>query len=162
MSHTVVLDGGWSTTGQAEHALHQMVARLGLRVSTACTSFLREPSRVIVRAELDRPLPAGDASAVRVLTSDVGPVAGRAFVFAGSEGLNGVLAVGVLTTRTAIDDVVSMGGSPVDPGTMLNTQGFVRPVYRDGRLVLHTRPAIGGVVVPFEQPNPTPCCADHA
>jgi len=29
-------------------------------------------------------------------------------------------------------------------------------------MVLHVRPAVGGVVVPFEQPNQTPCCADHA
>ena len=31
----------------------------------------------------------------------------------------------------------------------------------DGTVTLVLRPAVGGVLVPFEQPNPTPCCADH-
>ncbi|NUR09424.1 MAG: hypothetical protein HOQ22_00255 [Nocardioidaceae bacterium] len=38
--------------------------------------------------------------------------------------------------------------------------GFVRPLVQSGRVVLHVRPAEQGWV-PFEQRDPTPCCADH-
>ncbi|MEU7298253.1 hypothetical protein AB0A76_34535 [Streptomyces exfoliatus] len=30
-----------------------------------------------------------------------------------------------------------------------------------GELVLAAMPAAGGVLVPFEMPDPTPSCADH-
>ncbi|MFE9727753.1 hypothetical protein ACFYQ5_30350 [Streptomyces sp. NPDC005794] len=41
------------------------------------------------------------------------------------------------------------------------TREFVRPQWRDGELVLAAMPAVGGTLVPFEVPDPTPCCADH-
>jgi hypothetical protein len=168
MTATVMLDGGWTTTREAEHALHDAVARLGLRPLTACTQFLTDPGRVAVTVELESPAPAelsaliapADLAAAAVTAHQDGS-AGRAFIFPGSEQLLGVLRVGDLMARTTIDDVLLMGGVPVNRDSDLDTQGFVRPVFRGGRLVLLTRPGIGGVVVPFEQPNPTPCCADH-
>ncbi len=54
-----------------------------------------------------------------------------------------------------------LGGTPIAGDVVLDTQDFVRPVYSGGALVLHVRPGMHGVVVPFEQPNPTPCCTDH-
>lgn len=41
------------------------------------------------------------------------------------------------------------------------TRDHVRPQWQDGELVLTLMPAVGGVLVPFEVPDPTPCCADH-
>jgi hypothetical protein len=160
---TVILDGGWSTTSEAEHALHETTARLGLRARLACTEFRRAPNRVVVLLELDGPPPADLATQpdLTVELAEDGVEAGRAFVFPGSEALTGVITVGDLLARTAVDEVLRMGGVPVDPETELETQDFVRPVFRDGRLVLHTRPGAGPAVLPFEQPNPTPCCAEH-
>lgn len=174
MTATVVLDGGWSTTSQAEHALHESAARLGFRPRTACTEFRTDPARVVVLVELDDPPPAGLITESVTESGGPAPVAGsvagtgsavttgRAFVFAGSPTLTGVLRVHDLLYRSAIDDVLLIGGTQVGPGVEVDTQDFVRPVFRDGRLVLLTRPGAGARVVPFEQPHPTPCCADHA
>lgn len=49
----------------------------------------------------------------------------------------------------------------VAAGQRVDTQGFVRTHLVEGVVRLVVRPAVGGLVVPFEQPNPTPCCADH-
>jgi hypothetical protein len=67
----------------------------------------------------------------------------------------------VLAT-SAIDDVVVIGGAPPSPHLRVDTQEFVRPHFVTGRLVLHTRPAASADLVPFEQPEQTPCCTDHA
>jgi hypothetical protein len=166
---TVLLDGGWSTTSEAEHALHATAARLGLRPRTACTEFRTAPNRVVVSLELPGLLPAelielpefsqSSAHGEAGLTS--GLSSGRAFIFPGSETLTGVIGVADLLTGSAVEAVLMMGGRPADPQAELDTQDFVRPVYRDGRLVLLTRPGVGDRLLPFEQPNPTPCCADH-
>ncbi|MGC0429432.1 hypothetical protein RKD32_005787 [Streptomyces sp. SAI-195] len=54
-------------------------------------------------------------------------------------------------------------GTPDEPApdTRLVTRDHVRPHWQDGRLVLAAMPAVGGTLVPFEDPDPTPCCADH-
>jgi hypothetical protein len=166
MTATVLLDGGWSTTSEAEHALHQVAARLGLRPRTACTEFRTAPNRVVVSFELPGPLPAELIELPEFSESSTAAEPGardqaRAFIFPGSDTLTGVLPVAELLSGTAVEAVVMMGGLAADPQAELDTQDFVRPVYRDGRLVLLTRPGTGDRLLPFEQPNPTPCCADH-
>ena len=42
----------------------------------------------------------------------------------------------------------------------ITTHDFVRPRVQGGRLVLTVQPGEHGYA-PFEQPDPTPCCADH-
>jgi hypothetical protein len=155
MATTVVLDGGWPTTREAEHALHETVARLGVRPRTACTEFRTAPGRVVVTLEFAGPRPLGLDAAE---PAEGGSTGGRAVIFPGSDTLTGVIRVGDLLARTAVGAVLRMGGVPVEPDVELDTQDFVRPVFRDGELVLLTRPAADGRVVPFEQPNPTPCC----
>lgn len=44
----------------------------------------------------------------------------------------------------------------------MGTRDFVRPQWIGEALTLLVQPARDGRVVPFEGPNPTPCCADHA
>jgi hypothetical protein len=166
MAATVLLDGGWSTTSEAEHALHARAARLGLRPRTACTEFRTAPNRVVVSLELPGSLPAElierpEFSESSTSDQPVGPSQGRAFIFPGSDSLTGVIPVADLVSSTAVEAVVMMGGLAADPQAELDTQDFVRPVYRDGQLVLLTRPGAGDRLLPFEQPNPTPCCADH-
>ncbi|WP_307678107.1 hypothetical protein [Streptomyces sp. V4I2] len=41
------------------------------------------------------------------------------------------------------------------------TWDHVRPQWQQGELVLTAMAAVGGTLVPFEVPAPTPCCADH-
>ena len=86
---------------------------------------------------------------------------GRAVIFAGSDRLTGRLTVAQVLEISAVDRVEVLGSGPADPVATLDTRDFVRPRFRDGELVLTTTPAAGGVLVPFETRDPTPCCADH-
>jgi hypothetical protein len=56
--------------------------------------------------------------------------------------------------------VRALAGVIPSPDDCVDTQDFVRPRIQNGRLVLTVQPGMRGYV-PFEQPNPTPCCADH-
>lgn len=94
------------------------------------------------------------------VAAHAGRTGGRAFRFPGWEALTGVLRVGELVALGAIDEVAVVGGPAPAEDARVDTQEFVRPVYRGGRLVLHLRAAAGGYV-PFEQPDPIPCCTDH-
>lgn len=102
-----------------------------------------------------RPVLAEVLDAHRARTS------GRAVVFPGSTTLTGTVTVADVVAGTAIDRVQVLGAPEPDGATALVTRGFVRPRWVGGRLVLHAQPAVGGVLVPFETPDPTPCCADH-
>jgi len=137
-------------------------------VVSACTHVAAGPDgvpRVVVTLEVAGRAPADAHVASPALAGQVaahaGRSAGRAFRFPGWELLTGVLTTGELVERTAIDEVAVVGGPPAAPDARVDTQEFVRPAYRGGRLVLHLRPAAGGGYVPFEQPDPIPCCTDH-
>jgi hypothetical protein len=161
----VALDEGWADTVAAEHGARESVAALGLPVVSACTHVASDgdAARVVVTLELAGE--PGDAPAASGLEAQVAAHAnresGRAFVFPGSELLTGVLTVAELVASSAVDEVAVVGGPPPEPGARVDTQAFVRPLHRAGRLVLHLRPAAGGYV-PFEQPDPMECCTDHA
>jgi hypothetical protein len=86
---------------------------------------------------------------------------GRAVVFPGSTSLVGTVTVADVLAGTRIARVQVLGASEPDPRTFLVTRGFVRPRWTSGQLVLHVQPAVGDVLVPFETPDPTPCCAAH-
>ncbi|MFF5292873.1 hypothetical protein [Paractinoplanes globisporus] len=86
---------------------------------------------------------------------------GRAVVFPGSDKLVGPLTVGELLEVSAIDKVEVLGSGAASPDDRLDTRDFVRPQFRSGELILTATPAAGGVLVPFETRNPTPCCANH-
>ncbi len=127
----------------------------------ACTHLVAEPHRHVAvsltttgRYETDPSLAAA-AAAARDGRS------GRAVIFPGSADLTGTLTVGEVLTRSSIDRVEVLGGGVADDDAVLDTRDFVRPQFRDGELVLTTTPAAGGVLVPFETRDPTPCCANH-
>jgi hypothetical protein len=90
------------------------------------------------------------------------PEGARAVVFPGSDRLTGVVTVQDVLGKTAIERVTLLGGGDPPPGQELDTRDFVRPQWTEGRLTLVVQPASEGRLVPFESPNPTPCCADHA
>lgn len=135
---TSCFEGGWATTEQAE----QEFTDLDLPDSLACTHFVPGCPEAVVSTGI---LLEG----------------GRAFVFEGSRSLPRVLEVDDLLARTPISGVRAVGGGDISGADLIDTQDFLRPVVTGGQLVLHLRPAAEGCWVPFEQPHPTPCCADH-
>lgn len=137
--------GGWTSTHDAEHAFRERHAT-GSRATYAGTVFV--PGRTEVEIVV-----GDDPSAL--------PEGTRLFVFPGHHLLVGALAAGDLVDGTGIDEVRGVGGLDPAEDALVDTQDFVRPRVEDGRLVLHVRPSAEGLLVPFEQPNPTPCCADH-
>jgi hypothetical protein len=90
------------------------------------------------------------------------PEGARAVVFPGVDALTGVLTIQAVLDSSAIEHLRVLGGGEPDPATELDTRDFVRPLWSDGALTLVAQPAAGGRLIPFESPNPTPCCADHA
>ncbi|MCU7724293.1 hypothetical protein ODJ79_11255 [Actinoplanes sp. KI2] len=164
MSVTVLgYDLGHRGTVEAEHWLTSLVESPvpGL---VACTHLVHGPApRVVVTIAGASPAvsPSGSEAATAAVADHLAGRAGRAVLFPGVRELTGTLPVATLLAVSAIDEVVVLGGPPHGPDTLIDTRDFVRPQYRDGRLVLMATPAPGGLIAPFEVPNPTPCCANH-
>lgn len=156
----------WRTTREAEQTMLALAGRTEEGPAYLATHFAG--GAVLVTAE-------SRAGAVEVVGGGLATSAGedlaalhrerrggRVFRFPGLDALTGTTTVAEVLQDTAIDDVVMVGHrEPLTPDAVLDTQDFVRPHFRDGRLVLVVRPAADGVVTPFEQPNPTPCCTNH-
>jgi hypothetical protein len=106
--------------------------------------------------------PALARTALSAATDRAAGEDGRAVRFPGIELLTGTVPVADVLEHTAIDEVRVLAGGTLPPDAVLHTRDFCRPVYAEGRLVLHVLPAGPGAVAPFEVPNPTPCCPDHA
>lgn len=154
----------WRTTRGAEHATAEEVRHSG--VVSAATHFSTESPAVLVTI-------ADVSGTITVLGSDdpdeqdelrgrhLLQTSGRLFAFPGGEALQGRTSVARLLDLSAVDEVRLVGSpAPVEPAVVVDTQGFVRPTMQDGLVRLVLRPAADGVLVPFEQSNPTPCCAD--
>jgi len=89
------------------------------------------------------------------------PEGARQVLFDGATTLTGTIPVAKVLADSAIDSVVILGGLAAVPEMLIDTRNFVRPIWRNGTLTLVTQFARNGVLVPFEPPNPTPCCHDH-
>lgn len=155
----------------ADHLLRTLASGLGLTGAEdvfGCTHLVRDGRP---RVALSFALPAQgarDAARDRLtdqgyeVTDGVPDEAGRAVLYPGAASLTGTLTVAELLARTAIDRVTVLGAQePPAADTALVTRDHVRPQWQDGELVLAAMPALGGTLVPFEHPDPTPCCADH-
>lgn len=103
--------------------------------------------------------PHGITGARAALAAQASGVTGRAVVFPGVDALRGTLQVSRVTETSAVEQVLSLGG-PFAPDTPLVTRDHVRPYRQGGRWVLAVQPAIGGALVPFEDPAPKRCCQD--
>lgn len=171
------LDLGHESERAAEHWLYDLVQQLGRPAgAVACTHLTHSPvphvaaslalPRGAVAAELLAALPPVAPelrrAAEHAAAAHAAGLAGRATVFPGVERLTGTLPVAELLDVSAIERVTVIGGAPAGPDTLVDTRDHVRPQWRDGVLTLITTPAPGGRIAPFEVPNPTPCCADHA
>ena len=169
MTSTVIgLDGGWPDVLTAEHALAAVVERLGPdAVRVACTHLTRVGGpRVVLSVEvteattLPPDLTGGDAAA-EAAAAHRERRSGRAVHYPGQEQLIGVRAAAEIVALSAIERVVAVLAPPVRPAALVDTRGFVRPEWLDGALTLRVAAAAGGLLAPFEIPDPTPCCADH-
>jgi hypothetical protein len=88
--------------------------------------------------------------------------AGRAVVYPGVEHLTGTVTVGEVLARSAITRIAVLGSPPgPDAAARIATRDHVRPEWRGGELTLTLVPAAGGLLAPFEVPNPTSCCSYH-
>jgi len=159
----------WTSVRAAERGFAELVAlqRAPGDVVRVCTHLAPATSTVLVTVEvagggvdvLGTGSPDDVAAAVRHHTDRTG---GRAFDYGGRADLVGVMSVGELVARSDVDEVVLIGARErVGDDVPIDTQAFVRPLHDGGTLRLVVRPAPGGTVVPFEQPDPTACCDDH-
>lgn len=100
------------------------------------------------------------AGAARAAAEHEARTGGRAVLYPGSKAVTGTLTVARLLEVSAVDRVTVLGAPEgPSPEAKLVTRGHVRPEWREGLLVLAAMPAAGGTLVPFEVPDPTPCCA---
>ncbi|BDD75684.1 MULTISPECIES: hypothetical protein [Streptomyces] len=163
------IDTDATTLREADHLLQALAAELDLPEGVfGCTHLVRDgrprvalslaaEAEPVLRTARDRLTARGHE--VRDGTWDE---TGRAVLFPGAAALTGTLTLAELLARSAVDRVTVLG-TPDEPSpdTRLVTRNHVRPHWQDGRLVLAAMPAVGGTLVPFEDPDPTPCCADH-
>lgn len=153
----------------ADHLLLELMAELALPEDVfGCTHLLRgDRPRVALSLTLpDEPLLRTAREALVGQGHEVTPglpdAVGRAVAYPGSAALTGTLTIAELLAGSAIDRVTVLGApDPPPPASRLMTRSHVRPHFQSGELVLSAMPAVGGVLVPFEVPDPTPCCADH-
>jgi hypothetical protein len=159
-------------------ALTHMVSgddRPHVAVSLTSAADLADPIRAIVadrnvglavtRAGASEPELAGPSRLVRgAYVAAVGAAlgtTGRVVCWPGHEQAHGVLPAGELRARCGIDQLEGVGGVPVEDDTLVDTLDFLRPVRRDGRLVLQVQPAADNLLIPFELQHQQNCCADH-
>ena len=86
---------------------------------------------------------------------------GRVVSFPGQDVVTGAVTVGDLVATTAVDAVVGLAGTVVGAVDVVDTAGWVRPRWNDGRLELLVERGAGGVLRPFEQRRQVACCASH-
>ena len=167
--YALTVDPGLRELRAADHLLQELAARLALPEGAfGCTHLVRgdRPRVVLSLTVPSEPLLSTVRERLTARGHDVRDglpdSEGRAVLYPGAAALTGTLTVAELLMRSAIDRVTVLGVSgPPAPGTTLMTREHVRPQWRDGELVLTAMPAAGGALVPFEVPEPTPCCADH-
>jgi hypothetical protein len=131
----------------------------------ACTHLVREPFPHVAVSLIGTSSLSGVVETQPALraAADLAAVSasGRAVIFPGVENLVGTLRVADVLALSAIERIEVLGAEVAVPEMLLETNDFVRPQYRDGRLILTAMPSVGGRLVPFETRNPTPCCAAH-
>ena len=181
------VDAGSGSLREADHLLLDLVRWFGLpEAVTGCTHLIRT-GRPHVAVSLSLPaetcaaldlaaLPDGMSAVLgaerRGTSADLLDGAGRAVtqhgrtgravVFRGASRLTGTVTVREILDDSIIDRVtVLMGGDPT-PDVRVETRDHVRPEWQNGRLTLLTMPAGNGLLAPYEVPDPTPCCSDHA
>ncbi|WP_050346617.1 hypothetical protein [Arsenicicoccus sp. oral taxon 190] len=156
-SGVTALPGWWSSVHQAEQQALQSLR--GSDVRTACTHVTDGIALVTVELGPGQPSPGTQHGHDRWATLARDAVAdhqahfgGRLFVFQGQCELTGSLSAADVIERTVIDELVVPGHPGRIPGTArVEGLDFVRPVFRQGSVVLTLRPTGPGVFQPFER-----------
>ncbi|GAA0576010.1 hypothetical protein HPO96_15665 [Kribbella sandramycini] len=125
----------------------------------------REAGLAVTRPGASQPELAGPSQLVRgayvaAVEAALG-TAGRVVRWPGHELGRGVLPAAELRARCGIDYLEAVGGLPITDDSLVDTLDFLRPVRREGQLVLQLQPAAGNVLIPFELQHQQKCCADH-
>ncbi|CAM3528460.1 hypothetical protein KIPE111705_12665 [Kibdelosporangium persicum] len=128
----------------------------GLAADIVCTQVDRSSTVATVAMTARLVGPPEQLDGVEITTAETG-ASGRCVRFPGQSGLTGVHSIAEITAASAIDEVVAVGNQ-VTPDILVDTRGFLRPEYQDGRLVLLVEPAAGGMVRPIEIEQPHQCC----
>lgn len=168
-SYAFWVDTSVSDLRTADHLLVRLAAELALPEGTfGCTHLVRgDRPRVALSFTLaSEPLLRTAEERLAAQGYEVTPglpdAVGRAVLYTGAGTLTGTVTVGELLARCAIDRVTVLGSQDQPPaGQPIVTRDHVRPQWQGAELVLAAMPAVGGTLVPFEVPDPTPCCADH-
>ncbi|MFD5625148.1 hypothetical protein [Streptomyces sp. NPDC127072] len=167
--YVIGVDTQVSALLEADHLLQALAAELALSEGAfGCTHLVRgDRPRVALSFAIPSPT-ALDSVRERLaakgyeVTPEAPDAVGRAVLYPGVAELTGTVTVAELLSGSAIDRVAVLGSAePPAPELVLVTRDHVRPQWCDGELVLTAMPARGGTLVPFEVPDPTPCCADH-
>jgi hypothetical protein len=173
---------------EAEHVLHELLAsvtgpvvacthvvsggdRPHLAVSMTgsaeldTTPLTHEVGSAVIRPGAAEPVVAGPSHLVRgayvaAVEAALG-TAGRLVRFPGQDQARGVMMAAELRERCGIDQVEALGGIAVADDSPIDTLDFIRPVRRNGQVVLLVQPAAGGLLIPFEVEHQQKCCADH-
>lgn len=185
----IAIDAGSEDVAAADHllyglveaveqpvvALTHLVAGPHVAVSLTSAADLADPIRAlladqpvglaITRPGAGEPELAGPSRLVRgayvaAVEAALG-TSGRAVRWPGHEQAHGILPAAELRTRCGIDHLEGVGGAPVEDDTLIDTRDFLRPLRRDGRLVLQLQPAAGNLLIPFELQHRQKCCADR-
>jgi hypothetical protein len=146
--HVLTVSATQVSTWELQEILHEVGARFDVASILVGGDYTGPP-------ELRHGLEAA-------IASHVDHTSGRVVVFPGDHLLVGTVDTHQVTSQSDVDRVVLVTGGDVADARPLVTRNFLRPLWHDGDLVLHVQEAIGGTLVPFETPSPTPCCADHA
>jgi hypothetical protein len=150
------VDLGHSTVLEAEHWLADLSPAPGL---IACTHFAAGRFLISVTGIAVGDLPPRstppvphDGAALAAAADHSARRGGRAVIYPGVTHLTGTMTVADLLDRSAIEAVHVIGDADAAaaPQTLVDTGGFVRPQWMDGRLTLVAMPAPGGRIVPFD------------
>lgn len=152
----LTVPGWWSTVLEAERATTHAVRVEDIR--TACTHALDgiAVATVELMPGVEAPWARHESPPGRI--GNLAEIAhenrwsGRAFVFEGQGRLVERMTVEQVLRQTSVDAVVLPGnGTTCGDEVVVVDAACMRPVYRDGRLVLTVRPCADGTVVPFER-----------
>jgi hypothetical protein len=163
--YVLTVDAGLRDLRAADHLLRTLAAELALpRGVFGCTHLVRgdRPRVVVSLAGVEEGLRERLVAQGHEVAEGAPDSVGRAVLYPGADALRGTMTVAEVLSVSAIDRVTVLGAAGrAAPEARLVTRDHVRPQWQDGELVLAAMPAVGGTLVPFEVPDPTPCCADH-
>ncbi|MDQ2588739.1 hypothetical protein [Saccharothrix yanglingensis] len=142
--------------GDADFVFTHVDHRGPVAVTAVSAHVTGEPVAELLGAPVSTP-DSADSPGARAAVGARDRTDGRCIRFPGQGALTGTHPAAEVVARSAIERVVGIG-VPVAPTDPVETLGFLRPVCRDGELVLLVEPAVGGVLRPAESENPHECC----